>query len=32
MIMDGNIGLQLMGKRDLTLDLGSGRAWIGTAQ
>ena len=32
MIMDGNIGLQLMGKRNLTLDLGSGRAWIGTAQ
>ncbi|MBD8620991.1 retropepsin-like domain-containing protein [Sphingomonas sp. CFBP 13728] len=32
MIMDGNIGMQLMGRRDLTVDLGSGRAWIGKAQ
>lgn len=29
MIMDGNIGMQLMGKRDLTLDLLLGRAWVG---
>ena len=28
MIMDGNIGMQLMGRRDLTLDLKTGRAWI----
>lgn len=32
MIMDGNIGMQLMGRRDLTLDLKAGRAWIGTAR
>jgi hypothetical protein len=29
MIMDGNIGMQLMGKRDITLDLLAGRAWVG---
>jgi hypothetical protein len=29
MIMDGNIGMQLMRDRDLTLDLRSGRAWLG---
>lgn len=29
MIMDGNIGMQFMGKHDLTLDLRAGRAWVG---
>lgn len=29
MIMDGNIGMQFMSKRDLTLDLRAGRAWVG---
>jgi hypothetical protein len=29
MIMDGNIGMQFMGNRDLTLDLRAGRAWVG---
>jgi len=32
MIMDGNIGMQLMGRRDLTLDLNTGRGWIGMPQ
>lgn len=32
MIMDGNIGMQLMGRRDLTLDLKAGRAWISSPQ
>jgi hypothetical protein len=31
MIMDGNIGMQLMGRRDLTLDLRTGRAWVARA-
>jgi hypothetical protein len=28
MIMDGNIGMQFMRDRDLTLDLKAGRAWL----
>jgi hypothetical protein len=28
MIMDGNIGMQFLGDRDLTLDLRQGRAWV----
>lgn len=28
MIMDGNIGMQFLGNRDLTLDLRQGRAWV----
>jgi hypothetical protein len=28
MIMDGNIGMQFLGDRDLMLDLRQGRAWV----
>jgi hypothetical protein len=28
-IMDGNIGMQFLGTRDLTIDLRQGRAWVG---
>lgn len=31
MIMDGNIGMQFLGSRDLTLDLRQGRAWVSKA-
>jgi len=32
MIMDGNIGMQFLGNRDLTLDLRQGRAWVGKTE
>ena len=32
MIMDGNIGMQFLGNRDLTLDLRQGRAWVGKSE